>query len=157
MNKPDLIERVSGASGVAKRQAEEVLEAFFSTVRSAVKQGDKVAWPNFGSFSLSQRKGRTGRNPRTGEPVKIPASKSVKFSPGTSLREFLNTGRGGTKAGASKAGATKGGAAKGGAASKAGGAKRTAPATKAGGAAKGGAAKGGTAKKAPATKATRKR
>lgn len=106
MNKADVIDRVAEAAGVPKQQAEGVLEAFFDTVRSAVRSGDKVGWPNFGNFSGSDRKARTGRNPRTGEAVKIPASKAMKFSPGSSLKEYLNTKPAAKKA-AKSAGSSK--------------------------------------------------
>ena len=123
MNKSDVIDRVAGAAGVARQQAENVLDAFFDTVRSATKGGDRVAWPGFGSFTTTQRKARTGRNPRTGESVKIPATKAVKFSPSSTLKDYLNTGSGSKRAagGAKKAGATKAGGKKA-------GAKKAAPA-----------------------------
>jgi len=90
VNKADIVERVSSSAGVGKQQAEGVIDAFFATVKSAVREGDKVAWPNVGSFSSSDRKERTGRNPRTGEVVQIPAAKAIKFTPGSSLKEYLN-------------------------------------------------------------------
>ena len=116
MNKSDVIDRVAGTAGVARQQAESVLDAFFDTVRSATKGGDRVAWPGFGSFTTTQRKARTGRNPRTGESVKIPATKAVKFSPSSALKDYLNTGSGSKRAagGAKKAGATKAGGKKAG-------------------------------------------
>ncbi len=107
MNKSDVIDRVADAAGVARQQAESVLDAFFDTVRSATKGGDRVAWPGFGSFTTTQRKARTGRNPRTGEAVKIPATKAVKFSPSSALKDYLNTGSGRAAGGAKKAGAAK--------------------------------------------------
>jgi DNA-binding protein HU-beta len=85
-----MIDRVSSSAGVAKQEVEGVLDAFFDTVKSAVRGGDRVAWPNFGSFSSSDRKERTGRNPRTGEAVQIPAAKAIKFTAGSSLKDFLN-------------------------------------------------------------------
>jgi DNA-binding protein HU-beta len=117
VNKSDVIDRVAGAAGVARQQAESVLDAFFDTVRSATKGGDRVAWPGFGSFTTTQRKARTGRNPRTGESVKIPATKAVKFSPSSALKDYLNTGSGSKRAagGAKKAGAAKAGGKKAGA------------------------------------------
>jgi DNA-binding protein HU-beta len=122
VNKSDVIDRVAGAAGVARQQAESVIDAFFDTVRSATKGGDRVAWPGFGSFTTTQRKARTGRNPRTGESVKIPATKAVKFSPSSTLKDYLNTGSGSKRAGgAKKAGAAKAGAKKA-------GAKKAAPA-----------------------------
>jgi DNA-binding protein HU-beta len=109
VNKSDLVDRVAGSAGVGRREAEGVLDAFFDTVRSAVKGGDRVSWPSFGAFSVTQRKPRTGRNPRTGAPVKIKASKAVKFSPSSALKEHMNTGRAAAKkaAPAKKAGARK--------------------------------------------------
>lgn len=90
MNKADMIDRVSFSAGVGKNDVEGVLDAFFDTVKSAVRGGGRVAWPNFGSFSSSDRKERTGRNPRTGEAVQIPAAKAIKFTAGSSLKDFLN-------------------------------------------------------------------
>ena len=123
MNKSDVIDRVAGDAGVGRQQAESVLDAFFDTVRSATKSGDRVAWPGFGSFTTTQRKARTGRNPRTGESVKIPATKAVKFSASSALKDYLNTGSGSKRAagGAKKAGAAKAGGKKA-------GAKKAAPA-----------------------------
>lgn len=92
MNKSDVIDRVAGAADVGRQQAERVLDAFFETVKGAAKKGDRVAWPGFGSFSVTQRKARTGRNPRTGEAVKIRASKAMKFSSGSALKDYLNGG-----------------------------------------------------------------
>jgi DNA-binding protein HU-beta len=91
VNKAELIDRVAGAVGVEKNKAEAVLDAFFTTVTSSVKRGDKVAWPGFGSFSMSQRAARTGRNPRTGEPVAIKASKAMKFTASSTLKSDLNS------------------------------------------------------------------
>ncbi|MCA1691780.1 MAG: HU family DNA-binding protein, partial [Actinobacteria bacterium] len=102
MNKADVIDRVAEAAGVTKQQAEGVLDKFFDTVKTTVRGGDRVGWPNFGSFSTTQRKARTGRNPRTGEAVKIPASKAMKFTPGSALKEYLNS-----KGASGKAAATK--------------------------------------------------
>ena len=134
MNKADVVDRVAGQARVARQQAESVLDAFFDTVRSAAKSGDRVGWPGFGSFSTTQRKARTGRNPRTGEAVRIPATRAVKFSPSSTLKDFLNAGAakkaGGTKKAAKKAGGAKKAATKAPAkkapAKKAGGAKKAA-------------------------------
>ena len=142
MNKADVVDQVAGKAGVARQQAEGVLDAFFETVRSAAKSGDRVGWPGFGSFSTTQRKARTGRNPRTGEAVKIPATKAVKFSASSTLKEFLNA------SGAKKAGGSKK------AAKKSGGAKK-APAKK-GPAKKASAKKAASTKKAGAAKKTAK-
>jgi DNA-binding protein HU-beta len=90
VNKSDVIQDVAGAAGVSRQDVEKVVDAFFDTVRAAVGKGDRVAWPSFGSFSASERQARTGRNPRTGEAVAIPASRAVKFSASTALKAALN-------------------------------------------------------------------
>ena len=92
MNKSELVDRVAKDADVVKRDAERVLDAFVGTLRSAVKSGDKVTLPQLGSFSATHRRARTGRNPRTGVAVKIPASKAVKFSASSTWKEFLNKG-----------------------------------------------------------------
>jgi len=91
MNKAELIDAVASTSGVSKSDAERTIAAFFTTVVDAAKTGDKVAWPGFGSFSTSQSKARTGRNPQTGEAVKIAASTRMKFTPSSTLKTTLNT------------------------------------------------------------------
>jgi DNA-binding protein HU-beta len=103
VNKAELIDRVAGAVGVEKNKAEGVLDAFFSTLTTSVKRGDKVAWPGFGSFSMSQRAARTGRNPRTGQPVAIKASKAMKFTASSTLKSALNSKGAATKGAAKKA------------------------------------------------------
>ncbi|MDQ6725940.1 MAG: HU family DNA-binding protein, partial [Actinomycetota bacterium] len=90
MNKSEVIQEVAGTAGVAKQDVEKVIDAFFDTVRSAVGKGDRVAWPSFGAFSATDRKARTGRNPRTGDPVPIAASRALKFSASTALKAALN-------------------------------------------------------------------
>lgn len=71
MTKSKLIDEVAKAAGTTKADAESVLEAFFATVTADVVAGGKVAWPGFGSFSATRSEERMGRNPRTGETVKI--------------------------------------------------------------------------------------
>ena len=80
MNKAELIDKIAEGSGLSKTDAEAALKAVVDTIIAAVKVDDPVAIPGFGKFSRSERKAREGRNPRTGEPVHIPASKAVKFS-----------------------------------------------------------------------------
>ncbi|MGI8807158.1 MAG: HU family DNA-binding protein [Acidimicrobiales bacterium] len=143
MNKSDVIQDVAGVAGVSRSDAEKVIDAFFDTVRTAVGKGDRVAWPSFGSFSATQRQARTGRNPRTGEPVPIAASTAVKFSASTALKSALNP----PKAKAAKKGA------KSAAAKKSAPAKKSVPAAKAAPAKKSAA----TTKAAPAKKATKAR
>ncbi len=134
MNKSDVIDRVAGVAEVGKQQAERVLDAFFDTVKGAVGSGDRVGWPGFGSFSATQRTARTGRNPQTGEPVKIPASRAVKFSAGSALKDFMKSSGSAKKSGASK--------------------KSAAPAKTAAKKSPAASAKKAPAKKAPAAKAT---
>jgi DNA-binding protein HU-beta len=93
ITKSELLDRVASAAGTTKSAAEDVLGAFFDAVTASVKSGDKVAWPGFGSFSASSRAARTGRNPRTGEPVPIRASTAMKFTASSALKDSLNADR----------------------------------------------------------------
>lgn len=105
--KAEMVGDVASASGTDRSTAEKVLGAFFDNVISRAQSGDKVAWPGFGSFALSQRSARTGRNPQTGATVKIPASKAMKFSASSTLKERLNAKGGAKKAAPSKKAAPK--------------------------------------------------
>ena len=125
MNKSDLIDAVANATGAAKGQVEDVLGAFFDTLTTSVKRGDKVSWPGFGSFSMTQRQARMGRNLRTGAPMKIAASKAMKFTSSSVLKEAMNS-----KVSAKKAGAAKKASAKKAPAKKAGAAKKASKASK---------------------------
>ena len=89
--KAELIDAVATSAGVSKADAEKTIGAFFDHVTKATKKdGEKVAWPGFGSFSQTKRAARTGRNPQTGAPVKIAASKAMKFTPSSTLKAALN-------------------------------------------------------------------
>ena len=88
--KAELIDGVAQAAGVTKADAERTLGAFFDQVVAKTKKGEKIAWPGFGSFSTSKRSARTGRNPQTGEAVKIPASTAMKFTSSATLKAALN-------------------------------------------------------------------
>ena len=90
VNKADVIHDVAASAGVNRYDVERVLDAFFDTVTTAVCNGERVAWPSFGSFSPSARPARSGRNPRTGEPLQIAASLTMRFSPSTTLKALLN-------------------------------------------------------------------
>lgn len=90
MSKSDLLSAVADSAGCTKGDAEAIIEAFFGQVVGAAQAGDAVAWPGFGKFSLAERAARTGRNPQTGAPVQIAASKSVKFSAAKALKETMN-------------------------------------------------------------------
>ena len=87
--KAELIDAVATSAGVSKADAERTIGAFFDHVTTATKK-EKVAWPGFGSFSQTKRAARTGRNPQTGAPVKIAASKAMKFTPSSTLKVALN-------------------------------------------------------------------
>lgn len=85
MNKSDLISKIASDAGITKAQAQTALNSFTDATASALKSGDKVILVGFGTFSISERSARTGRNPQTGKPIKIAAKKVVRFKAGTEL------------------------------------------------------------------------
>ena len=89
MNKAELIDAIASGADISKVKAGEVIDAFVSTVTSALKNGDTVTLVGFGSFTTAERAARTGRNPATGEEIQIAASTSPKFKPGKSLKEAV--------------------------------------------------------------------
>lgn len=89
MNKSELIEAIASGSGVTKADAGRVLEVFMTAVTDALKSGDQVVLPGFGSFSTGNRSARTGRNPQTGATIQIKASRVAKFKAGKSLKEAV--------------------------------------------------------------------
>jgi DNA-binding protein HU-beta len=90
MNKQDLIGAVAEAAGVTKAESGKVIEAVFDTITATLKKGDEVRLVGFGTFAVTKRKASTGRNPRTGEPMKIKASSQPKFKAGKSLKDAVN-------------------------------------------------------------------
>lgn len=88
--KAELIDAVASEAGVTKADAERTVAAFFNVVVKSAKKNEKIAWPGFGSFSTSKSAARTGRNPQTGEPVKIAASTRMKFTSSSTLKAALN-------------------------------------------------------------------
>jgi DNA-binding protein HU-beta len=92
VNKSELIDEVHSATGgdVDKKDVATVIDKLIDVVERAVSRGDKVTIPGFGAWSRTERAARTGRNPRTGEPVQIAASKGVKFSAGASFKSAVN-------------------------------------------------------------------
>jgi DNA-binding protein HU-beta len=90
VNKSELVDNIAEGAGLSKADAERALNALIDAVQGAVANDDKVTLPGFGSFSRSSRAARTGRNPRTGEPVQIAASKGVKFSAGAAFKSAVN-------------------------------------------------------------------
>ncbi len=85
MNKAELIEAMGKKADISKAQAAEALDAFVDSVTSTLKKGDKVTLVGFGTFSISKRAARIGRNPQTGKEIKIAAKKVAKFKAGKEL------------------------------------------------------------------------
>ncbi len=90
MNKNDLVAEVSAAAGLSKTDAARAVDSVFDSISGALGGGGEVRLVGFGTFSVSQRAATTGRNPRTGEAIKIPASKQPKFKAGKALKEAVN-------------------------------------------------------------------
>ena len=90
MNRNELVDAVANESGLRKSDASKAVEAVFTTIEGALKKGEEVRLVGFGTFSVASRAASEGRNPRTGEKIKIAASKQPKFKPGKQLRDSLN-------------------------------------------------------------------
>ncbi len=89
MTKKDLVDKVAAGAGIKKTQAEKAIDSFVTAIKDSLKTGDRVTVTGFGTFSVVQRKARTGRNPRTGKEIKIQAKKAPKFSPASAMKDFL--------------------------------------------------------------------
>ena len=90
MNKGELIDAVSTKSGLGKVEATRAVDAVFDTVSAALKAGDAVSLVGFGTFAVKARAARSGRNPRTGATIEIPASKVPGFKAGKGLKDAVN-------------------------------------------------------------------
>lgn len=90
MKKSELVEAVATAAGLTKADATRAIDATFATITKALKKGNKVPVSGFGTFAVSKRAAREGRNPQTGAPVHIAARKAVTFKAGTALKEAVN-------------------------------------------------------------------
>ncbi|MDO4939793.1 MAG: HU family DNA-binding protein [Lachnospiraceae bacterium] len=90
MNKVELVEAVAKQTGLSKKDAEAALKAVIATTTKALVKGDKVQLVGFGTFETSKRPARKGRNPKTGEEMKIKACKAPKFKPGKALKDAVN-------------------------------------------------------------------
>ncbi|MDP7625610.1 MAG: HU family DNA-binding protein [Rhodospirillales bacterium] len=90
MNKNDLISAVANNSGLSKTDAGKAVDGVFDAITSTLRYGGNVRVVGFGTFSTAQRKATTGRNPRTGEAIQIPASTQPKFKAGKGLKEAVN-------------------------------------------------------------------
>ena len=90
MNKTDLIDAMAASAGITKAAAKKALESFLGNVEKSLKKGNRVSLVGFGSWSVSKRNAREGRNPSTGKTIKIPAKKVVKFKAGSDLSQAVN-------------------------------------------------------------------
>ncbi len=89
MTKDQLVAKMAKDAGISKRAANDALKTLLGSVTMALKKGQKCSFVGFGTFSTSKRKARTGRNPQTGAPLKIPAARVPKFKAGKSLRDAV--------------------------------------------------------------------
>ncbi|MBS6643555.1 HU family DNA-binding protein [Clostridium sp. MCC353] len=90
MNKTELIAAIAAKANLSKKDAEEALKAFTDVVAEELVKGEKIQLVGFGTFEVSERAAREGRNPKSGEVMNIPASKSPKFKPGKALKDKVN-------------------------------------------------------------------
>ncbi len=90
MNKTDLIDKVAAGTGISKAQAGNAIECMVGGIAGALKKGERVTLVGFGTFAVSQRKARNGRNPQTGAVIKIAARKVARFNPGLELKKVVN-------------------------------------------------------------------
>ena len=90
MNKTELVAAMAEKAGLSKKDAEAALKAFTETVTDELKKGEKIALVGFGTFEVSERAAREGRNPQTGETMTIAASKAPKFKAGKALKDMIN-------------------------------------------------------------------
>ena len=93
MTRAELIAAVAEKADIAKKDAESVVAAVFGALTTALKQGDEVRLHGFGTFSVSERPERAGRNPKTGEPMTIAAGRGLKFKAASQLRDTINPGK----------------------------------------------------------------
>jgi integration host factor subunit beta len=90
VTKAELIEELSNVADLTRKHSEVIVDAVFSSIAEALQKGEKIELRGFGSFRLRRRESRTGRNPKTGAGVVVPAKKVPHFKPGKELREMLN-------------------------------------------------------------------
>lgn len=90
MNKTELIAAIAEQAEISKKDAEKALKAFVDVVTEQLKEGEKVQLVGFGTFEVSERAAREGRNPQSGEPMTIAASKTPKFKAGKALKDMIN-------------------------------------------------------------------
>jgi DNA-binding protein HU-beta len=90
MKKVDIINRMAEGAGITKAQAEKAMDGLLEAVKDGLKDGGRVGFVGFGTFSVLERKARAGRNPKTGEVIQIPESRTVKFTPSEGLKKGFN-------------------------------------------------------------------
>lgn len=90
MNKAELIDAIAAGSGLTKADSRKALDAFVEATENSLKKGERVALVGFGSFGVTRREARKGRNPQTGKEINIPAKNVVKFKAGTDLTRKVN-------------------------------------------------------------------
>ena len=90
MNRIELVEAIAKKADLSKKDSEAAVKAFIDTVGAQLKKGDKIQLVGFGTFEVSKRAARTGKNPQTGEAIKIAASKSPRFKAGKALKDLVN-------------------------------------------------------------------
>lgn len=90
MNKAELVAAVAEKAAISKKDAEAAVKAFTDVVTEELKKGEKIQMVGFGTFEVSQRAARVGRNPQTKKEIKIPASKAPKFKAGKALKDAIN-------------------------------------------------------------------
>jgi DNA-binding protein HU-beta len=93
VNKKELVEAVAKSTGETKRAVGDVIDATLNTIEKQVKRGERVTLPGFGTFSRRSRAARQARNPQTGEPIKVKASKVPAFKAGTGFKNFVSGSR----------------------------------------------------------------
>lgn len=90
MNKGELVDAVASDAGISKSEAQAAIDSVVASVTKALKKGQKVTLVGFGTFGVSKRAAREGRNPQTGKPIKIAAKNVAKFTPGKALKDAIN-------------------------------------------------------------------
>jgi integration host factor subunit beta len=105
MTKAELVEDVARAAELTKKDAERLVEIVFESIIETLNQGEKIELRGFGSFRVRERGARRGRNPKTGDPVDIPAKRVPYFKPGKEMKELINEESAGDSAGSSAGGA----------------------------------------------------
>ena len=91
MIKADLVNKIASEMDIPKQEAEEGVNLFFHSIKEAILRGEEIEIRGFGSFRFRKRTSRSGRNPRTGEPVKVPPKKAPYFKPSKLLKELINS------------------------------------------------------------------